>query len=397
MAAVVDSGPASINTTRYSPDNYLYVSVNVCQPGTQTCVTVDHVQVSTQTTGLRILASALTSLPLTPETDPAASANTLAECYQLPQGTAWGSVAAADVQIGGETAKSVPIQILSTPGSTPAATCVDNGWINGEKPTGVQELAANGVLGLAPFAQDCSGQGCVNQYFTCFTTTGGVVNCTANVSAAPPTTAQVTNPVTMFATDKNGVIITLPAVDAAAGAASGVPAGTITFGIGTESNNAYVTTATAYAADPTTGQVTTNYTSQAPGSTAKPYPSWFDTAGVAYYFTDAGITPMCTSSGLTTFYCPAQPLSLSATITGAGGTTAGPAVPFTVANAETLNSANPNSIAFSSLGATPPAYYGSNVFVWGLPFFFGKTVFIAYPGATVTGSAGPINGPFYAF
>lgn len=355
---------------------------------------MDHVQVSTQTTGLRILATALTGIALTPEQDPATSGNTLAECYQLPQGTAWGNVVTADVQIGGETASSVPVQVLATPSATPnAANCVDNGFIAGDQPSGVQKLGANGVLGIAPIAQDCNQAGCTNQYFTCHTNPGGSVNCQQNVSAAPPTTAQVTNPVTMFATDKNGVIITLQSVDPAAGAAT--VTGSITFGIGTESNNAYSATATALAVDPTTGAVTTSYASQTAGSTAQNYTSWFDTAAVGYYFTDSGI-PMCTNSGLTTFYCPAQPLPLKATVTGAGGVGTA-TVNFTVANAETLNSANPNSIAFSSLGATPPSYYGSNAFVWGLPFFFGQTVYIAYPGASVTGSAGAISGPFVAF
>ncbi len=389
MSAVVDTGPAAIANTSYSPDNFLYVSVNVCQPGTTTCATVDHVQVSTQTTGLRVLASAVTGVTLTPEADPAKAGNTLAECVQLPQGTAVGNVVTADVLIGGEKAASVPIELIAKPSATPnGTTCADNGFLST-----VQQLGANGVLGLAPAAQDCTGQACVNQYFTCLTdTNNNSVNCTQNVSAAPPASAQVTNPVTMFATDKNGVIITLPAVDASAGAPSGL-AGSITFGIGTESNNAYSGTATALPADPTSLAVTTSYTSQKSGSTAAGYSSWFDTAGVAYYFTDSGIT-MCTGSGLTTFYCPAQPLSLQAKVTGANNTGTA-TVSFTVANASML----PNtSIASSSLGATPPASYGSNAFVWGLPFFFGRTVFIAYPGASISGSGGAkLTGPFYAF
>ena len=48
-------------------------------------------------------------------------------------------------------------------------------------------------------------------------------------------TAQVQNPVTMFATDNNGTIITLPSV-ASAGAAN--VTGSLIFGIDTESNNA---------------------------------------------------------------------------------------------------------------------------------------------------------------
>ena len=380
------------------PDNFLYVTVTVCQPGTQTCATVDHVQVSTATSGLRILASALTGITLPPVTDPSASPNTLAECYQLPQGTAWGNVVTADVQIGGETASSVPIQVLSTPAATPAATCVDNGWLSS-----VQTLSANGVIGLGTLAQDCTGAACTSQYFTCLTNVGGTVNCQQNVSAAPGTPAEVTNPVTMFATDKNGVVITLPSVDPNAGAASGLT-GSITFGIGTEANNAYNASATAYAADPNTGAVVTSYASVTTPSSPTNYTSWFDTGSNAYFFPDAGIT-VCMD--LATFYCPAQPLSLTANVTGAGNPGVGgpTAVPFTVVSADTLNATS--SAAFSSLAANAPTNpdflgYGAaspgNVFIWGLPFFFNRTVFIAYPSASIAGSGGAtLTGPFYAF
>jgi hypothetical protein len=400
VSAVVDAGPASINTTRYSTNNYLYVTVHVCQPGTTTCVDVDHVQVSTATSGLRLLQTAVTGLTLTPEPDPAAAGNSLAECYQLPQGTAFGNVVTADLTIGGETAANVPVQIIANPSATPSAsTCADNGFIAGDQPAGVDTLGANGVLGLGPLAQDCSSSSCVNQYFTCVTNPHtGVANCQTNVSAAPPATAQVTNPVTMFATDKNGVIITLPTVDPNVGAASGL-AGTITFGIGTESNNAYGTTATALAADPSTGAVTTTYTAQASGSTATQYKSWIDTGSYAYFFPDAGI-PLCTAAGLTSFYCPPQPLNLQASVAGANST--GPAtVNFTVVSAQTLFAGT--NIALSSLAANAPPNpdylaNGSSAFIWGLPFFYGRTVYIAYPGATVSGSGGtPLSGPFYAF
>ena len=365
----------------------------MCQPGTATCVLVDHVQISTATTGLRVLQTAVTGLSLTPEPDPATPGNTLAECYQLWQGTAWGNVVTADVEIAGEKAASVPIQIIATPNATPnAQTCPSNGFIRGDLPAGVQLLGANGVIGLGTLVQDCKQGACGSQYFSCNPNNG---NCQVNVAAAPPVSEQVTNPVTMFASDKDGVIITLPSVDPAAGAPSGL-AGTLTFGIGTQPNNAYNSAATALPAGPLVGAVTTTYTSQTAGSAPVQYTSLFDTGAVSYHFTDGGIA-MCAVKGLATFYCPAAPLSLNATVAGSGGVGSAK-VAFTVANAETLNSANPNSIAFSTLGSTPPANWGPGTFIWGLPFFFGRTVYIAYPSASVTGSGGAqLKGPFYAF
>lgn len=394
---MVDGGPTSIAQTSYSPDNYLYITVTVCQPGTKTCVAIDHVLVSTATSGLRVLATAVTGIPLTPEPDPAKAGDTLAECVQLPQGTAWGNVVTAEVQIAGETASSVPVQVISTPSATPnMTTCANNGFIHGDTPSGVQELGANGVIGLGALAQDCTGTGCVSQYFTCETNADtGIVNCQSNVSAAPPVASQVTNPVTKFATDKNGVIITLPAVDPEKGAASGL-AGKITFGIGTQSDNAYSGTAKALAVSTTTGAVTTTYTSQKAGSAPAQYTSWFDTGSDAYFFSDAGI-PMCTQTGLTTFYCPAQPLNLQATVTGAGTPGSTATVPFTVVSAETLDATN--NIVFSSIASTAPnGFGGTNGFIWGVPFFFGRTVYIAYPGASIAGSGGAtLTGPFVAF
>jgi len=152
--------------------------------------------------------------------------------------------------------------------------------------------------------------------------------------------------------------------------------------------------ATALAADPATGAVTTSYMSQAAGSTAQNYTSWFDTAGVGNYFTDSAITP-CGMGTPPIFYCPAAPLPLQANVTGAAGLGGPVAVPFIVGNDLTL-SASAN-LAFSSLAATPPAFYGANAFVWGLPFFFNRTVFIVYPGASVMGASGALSGPFYAF
>lgn len=354
----------------------------MCEPGTTTCAAIDHVQVSTATSGLRIVGSALSAagITLTSEADPAASGNTLAECYQLPQGTAWGAVATADIQIGGETASSVPVQILTNYVTTPSCRANAQTVLLDSPET----LGANGVIGLGVFAQDCSGSTCGTQYYTCPSND----NCTV-VSAAPPAASQVTNPATMFATvaDRNGVIIQVPAVPAN-GAPSPFTGAQLVFGIGSESNNAFTAT-TVLAADPTTGAVTTTYTPQGT-TTPVQYTSWFDTGSYAYFFNDTGI-PTCPSS---TEYCPTATLALQATVTGAGsnGTAT---LSFSVANASDLSTAN---TAFNTLAAQVPPNFGANAFVWGLPFFYGQNVYIGFNGATAPGTGGAtLTGPFYAF
>src|SRR5712691_5759113 len=61
----VDSGPAAVAKSSNPAVNTLYTTVTICVPGTSTCQNVDHIQVDTGSSGLRILSTALTlSLPL---------------------------------------------------------------------------------------------------------------------------------------------------------------------------------------------------------------------------------------------------------------------------------------------------------------------------------------------
>ena len=104
QAIVVDGGPASIQ-------NLVFTSVTICAPGTNNCQTIDHIQVDTGSTGLRILAPVLSpNISLPQQTD--AAGNPLVECAQFVDGFSWGPVKMADIHIAGEQANSVPIQII---------------------------------------------------------------------------------------------------------------------------------------------------------------------------------------------------------------------------------------------------------------------------------------------
>ena len=143
----VDAGPAAaINTA--------FVSVKVCSPGTTTCQTIDHIEVDTGSVGLRLVSSALT-ITLPAEKD--ASGHPLAECLQFADGTSWGSLAVADIQLpgSGETASNVNVHIIGDPTyPTPPSDC------SGKPENTVSTFGANGILGVGPFAQDC-GSACV--------------------------------------------------------------------------------------------------------------------------------------------------------------------------------------------------------------------------------------------
>src|SRR4030095_3119322 len=91
-----DKGPGGFG-------DILFTSVTICAPGASTnCQTVDHIQVDTGSSGLRIIASVLSpALALRQQTD--ASGNPIVECAQFVDGFSWGPVKIADVRLSGET------------------------------------------------------------------------------------------------------------------------------------------------------------------------------------------------------------------------------------------------------------------------------------------------------
>jgi hypothetical protein len=184
----------------------------------------------------------------------------------------------------------------------------------------------------------------------------------------------VPNPVTFFATDNNGVVIQLPSV-AAQGAAT--VTGSMIFGIDTQSNNKSGTQS-VLTVDLAYGDFTTVFNNQ-PALTQ----SFLDTGSNGYYFNDSGLQ-QCTSTNFTKFYCPASPQGLSAVLQGQNGVSA--TVSFTVADAETLGGNDPSLVAFATLAGTYPA---TNSFDWGLPFYYGRTVYTAIESATTAVGTGP--------
>jgi hypothetical protein len=357
---VVDAGPTST-----SPDvNTLFTTVTVCVPGSTTsCQTIDHIQVDTASYGLRILAPVLTlSLPV----QTTANGASLLECTGFVDGYSWGPVALADVQISGESASSVPVQVIGDARFTSVpAGCSSIGPAEDT----VAAFGANGILGIGVFAQDC-GAGCVTTvdngiYYACTSTL-----CQAT---AVPLASQVQNPVTLFATDNNGVVIQLPSV-AAQGAAT--VDGSLIFGIDTQTNNKSGSQ-TVLTVDPNAGEFTTLFNGQSLTQ------SFLDTGSNALFFNDPGLT-QCAGANLAKFYCPASPQALSAVLEGQDAVST--TVNFSVDSAETLGANNPSLVAFPTLAGTFPT---DNSFDWGLPFYYGRTVYTAFENAATAVGMGP--------
>ncbi len=137
--------------------NVLYTTVTVCLPGTSTCQTIDNIQVDTGSYGLRILAPVLTQTMTFPVLT-LGNGSALLECTSFVDGYSWGPVTLADVQVAGETASSVPVQIIGDSRYPSVPTDCSNSAPMAEDT--VATFGANGLLGIGPFPQDC-GDFCV--------------------------------------------------------------------------------------------------------------------------------------------------------------------------------------------------------------------------------------------
>jgi len=359
QSIVVDGGPANI-------PNLVFTSVTICAPGSGTnCQTIDHVQVDTGSSGLRIFASVLSpGLALPQQTD--GSGNPLVECAQFVDGFSWGPVKLADVRIAGEQASSVPIQVI---GDGNFAAIPSSCSSSGPPENTVIDFGANGLLGVGLFAQDC-GSDCAQgalpgAYYSCPTSACQPVQIAID--------KQLQNPVALFATDNNGVIVELPSVGAD-GALT--VTGSIIFGIGTQADNG-LGGATILGTDPNTGTIVTVYNGQR-------YANSYVDAGSSGVFFGIEAFPPCRRPDQG-FYCPVATQSISAVLQGTAQTSTD--VNFAVANADALFAANPSFNAFDDLAGT--AGDTSTTFAWGLSFFYGRSVYTAIEQRSTPGGMGP--------
>ena len=357
VSIVVNGGPNGIV-------NSLLTTVTVCVPGSTTqCQTIDNIVVDTGSYGLRLLAPALS---LSFQVARAADGNALVKCTPFASGYMWGPVAAVDVHIAGESASSVPVQLV---GDSRFPTVPSDCSSTGVPYDTVAAFGANGILGIGPFVQDCPECSVIAlpaAYYSCT-----AVGCTNSVAALA---SQVQNPVPLFSTDNNGTIITLPAV-AAGGAAS--VTGSLIFGIDTQSNNqsGTQTVLTLQTSGANFGNLTTIFNGQTLSG------SFIDSGSNSIDFNDSSIA-QCTQA--TGFYCPASTVDLSATLQGANGISV--AESFSVANAETFFAQAVPAFAFPGLAGTNSA---AGSFDWGLPFFYGKRIATAIEGYTTSAGTGP--------
>jgi hypothetical protein len=306
------------------------------------------------------LLSALTQQMFSGTTSP------VVECAQFADGYSWGPVMSADLTISGEKASGLPIQVIGHPSFSQVPSDCSS---VGPQEDSVSSFGANGLLGVGVFQQDC-GSACASSviagtYYQCPTNGGSCIGITE------PTNLQVSNPVASFTADNNGVIVDLPNV-AAGGPATAT--GSLIFGIGTESNNGL--SATILATDPGSGTITVTF-----AGTQFPL-SAIDSGSNAYFFADSSLMA-CSASTAPGFYC--TPASISATITTQSNTQL--AASFDVGDASSMLQANPTATAFPELAG--PIAASSQTFDFGLPYFYGRKVYVALENTIAAGTAGP--------
>jgi hypothetical protein len=374
MTLTVDGGPPNGG----GGINHAYVTVRVCAHGSSTqCANIDHVLLDTASVGLRLVASVLAtnSVTLTDELD--GNNHTIEQCVTFGGGQTWGPVATADVTLAGENASGLPVQVMDDimADAPPPASCGTNGTLINS----VSGFDANGVLGVGVFAQDC-GASCVSApipaalYYGCTSGTAGV--CAAeNV----PLNQQVTNPVWLFSSkDNNGIIVDLPNLQNPNGDAS--VQGSLLFGIATQADNALPVSGLSVLGTDATGHFSANYQGNV-------LPSLIDSGSDAYEFDDPTIAS-CPGPAFVGYYCPVTaPLPLSAVNSGIGVNNGSSSVQFAVANPDMtfIQSA----VAFTDLAGGG----GSSDFIWGMPYFFGRKIYIGLESR----AAGSYTGPYFAY
>lgn len=364
VAIIVDSGPTG------NEHNLPYVTIKLCAPGSTTnCATIDHIQLDTGSTGLRLLADPAAVSTTLNSALPQISINShpLTECMQFFDGYAWGPVKQADITIAGYTVNNMAVQIIGDTTYTIPTSCSNTGTAENT----IATFGAKGILGISPGLQDC-GSTCVQTATTLYYSCSSANNCQ---STAVPLTSQLQNIVAQLPSDKNGTLIQLPTLTAHAGKNI---QGTLTFGIGTRTNNS-LGTAAALTLDPTNF----NLSAQLQGSTYSF--ALIDSGTTDWIFDDNGNMPVCSNG----FYCPSSSQTITTIFKGANNISS--SFNFSIANATTAF--NTSNTAFDNVGAPAQDTTPHTTFIAGLPFFFGRSVWTALEEASTPAG----TGPFIAF
>jgi hypothetical protein len=332
--------------------NQAFVDVEVCQVQSTNCQTIKNILLDTGSVGLRLFKSSL-SVALNPVS---LNSSPVVECVHFLKNYAWGGLYRADIKLGGYKAVDIPIQLIDVGHKKIPSSCAS---LAGRPLQNPEDLGANGILGVGAKTHDCptcASQAEIAHYYSCANTP-----CTPVVA---PLSVQVANPISMLPMHNNGIVIDLPAANSSS---QKIILGKMILGINTAENNKLMMEDVFFL--DANGFITTIYEGNIYND------SLFDTGSNAIYFPDKSIA---TCSLSRSFYCPVSPLAKSALIiSGQIRQT----VDFKVLNADLMPRGE--AVLPNLTGAKP-------VFIWGLPFFYGRKVFLSIGGNSLRGQTKPM-------
>ena len=337
------------------------VTVTICSPtDSKSCQTVDNILIDSGSVGLRVFNTALGSLAsdLPYETS---NDEDIGDCVGYGDYSAnWGPVVTAAISLGGQTTtQNVPMQIINASFVDKGTACLTSLGGGYKLATSPSQSGYNGILGVAPLVHDT-----VTNYFTCTSS-----QCTESMSLE--SSLLVSNPIAYLSESyESGITFQFPAIGA--NGASNVT-GYAIFGVGSNNENTFESGVNIYPIS-INGNCRLFICMQTLLSGTSTHYGFLDTGSNFLYFDDIQI-PKDSSS----FYTPSSTITLSPNNLSISGVIA---TNLNIANADNLLSNN-NS-AFDNIGANLSSYLD-----YGLPFFYGKTVYICFDGMTCNGTPGP--------
>ncbi|HMT02165.1 MAG TPA: DUF3443 family protein [Burkholderiales bacterium] len=341
------SGSNSICTYNNAP----CVSVSICQPGTTNCQVINNIAIDSGSFGLRVFGSLIPSNILNNLPYLTSGSNTVAECVTYGDGSAnWGPIQFADVNLGGITASSIPIQIINS-NYQGASKCTGAA-------TSPNDFMLNGILGVGTLTTDQN----FSPYYSCTSS-----NCNLTIPSQ-----YVQNPITALGTNyNNGITFHFGSIpNSGAYNANGYAI----FGVGNNVDNTPSSTVSVFKINTSNGSLNVNSTFQGQNNS-----SFLDTGSQYLFFSNSTFLPLCSNS---LFFCPTagQFVSETATMSDINGFSSSGIINFSIGNTTWL--LNSSNTAFATVAYTTNST--GNIIGWGMPFFYGRTVYMVFAGNSIT-------------
>lgn len=334
--------------------NQPFVSIQVCQPDLSKCVTIDKVLVDTGSFGLRIFDTALAGITPTGVTH---QGGELRQCAGFGSGYTLGRIVRIGLKMAGTQARDLPIQLIDSSAGTAPSGCAAMG---SAQFTNKEQVGGNAILGIGPLGSDASSSLRV-RYFT------QVANQT-NLLATVPENIAVPNPVTRLDQHNNGLVLQFPPVGLAG---ETTLKGTMTLGLNTANNNATSGVKFFGVSDAARLRITL---------AGRSYNGLIDSGSNYYHFPSRYMAP-CEG---TIFFCPSKPETVPITIQS-----------WDLASSLTSELLIDDYRNYNGMAAQPGlAGYdsGATELVLGLPYFYGRKVYVAIQGKGTASVPAPAIG-----